>query len=118
MAKCDEGYLCEVCGKAVENLSDSDLYLRYIIGEIPYAVLHRAPERHVRCNPVDAQFIVDREFPTVEVNGLFDKRLFDPVEVAKKEELYTRGWKRLQEVAGSDVPIAEYPLEEFRFSGG
>lgn len=117
MAKCDEGYLCEVCGKPVENLSDSDLYLRYIIGEIPYASLHRAPERHLLCNPVDAQFIVDPGFSQVEVTGLFDKRLFDPVEVAKKEELYTRGWKRLQEVAGSELPIAEYPLPEFHPSG-
>lgn len=117
MAKCDEGYLCEVCGQAVENMGESDLYLRYIIGEIPYAKLHRAPERHLRCNPVDAQFIVALEFPPMEVTGLFDKRLFDPADVAKKEDLYTRGWKRLQEVAGGETPIAEYPLPEFRHSG-
>ena len=32
MAKCEEGYLCDVCGKDVEQLTDSDLYLRYVIG--------------------------------------------------------------------------------------
>jgi len=114
MAKCDQGYLCEVCGQAVEDIADSDLYLRYIIGEIPYAQLHRAPERHLRCNPVQAQFVVDPEFSPVEVTGLFDKRLFDPEEVRRKEQLVTRGWKRLREVAGSGLPIAEYPLPEFQ----
>ena len=33
MAKCEEGYLCEVCGCDVEEISDSDLYLRFVIGE-------------------------------------------------------------------------------------
>ena len=35
MARCDEGYRCEVCGKDVEAVTDSDLYLRYILGEVP-----------------------------------------------------------------------------------
>ena len=34
MARCDQGYLCEVCGEEVEDISNSDLYLRFIIGEI------------------------------------------------------------------------------------
>ena len=114
MAKCDQGYLCEVCGQPVENITDSDLYLRYVLGEIPYAQLHRAPERHLRCNPVDAQFIVDPDFTPVEVTGLFDKRLFDPVEVAKKEDLYSRAWRRLRQVAAESLPLSEYPLPEFR----
>ena len=32
MAKCDEGYLCDVCGQDVAELKDSDLYLRYVVG--------------------------------------------------------------------------------------
>ena len=26
MAKCDEGYLCQVCGHEVEQIVESDLY--------------------------------------------------------------------------------------------
>jgi hypothetical protein len=32
MAKCEEGYLCDVCGQDVAELWESDLYLRYVIG--------------------------------------------------------------------------------------
>ena len=34
MAKCEQGYMCDVCGKDVEDITDSDLYLRYILGEV------------------------------------------------------------------------------------
>ena len=33
MARCDQGYLCEVCGGDVEAITDSDLYLRYVLGD-------------------------------------------------------------------------------------
>ena len=49
MAKCDEGYLCEVCGQDVADIRDSDLYLRFVIGEIDARQLMTAPERHLRC---------------------------------------------------------------------
>ena len=42
MAKCDQGYLCEVCGHDVENMTDSDLYLRYVIGQLDPEMLHIA----------------------------------------------------------------------------
>ena len=58
MAKCDEGYLCEVCGQDVAELTDSDLYLRYVIGLLDPETLHTTRERHIRCNPVLAQYIV------------------------------------------------------------
>ena len=29
MARCDQGYLCDVCGDEVENIRESDLYLRF-----------------------------------------------------------------------------------------
>ena len=35
MARCDQGYLCEVCGRDVEAITESDLYLRYVLGEVP-----------------------------------------------------------------------------------
>ncbi len=110
MARCDMGYLCEVCGGDVENLTDSDLYLRYVIGEIEARQLMKAPERHLRCNPVLAQFIVDPTFEPVVVEGLFDKRQLDPEDVSRREDLTTRGWRRLQEVRQLGLPISEYPL--------
>ena len=82
MAKCEEGYLCDVCGQDVEEISDSDLYLRYVIGMLDPEVLHTTPERHVRCNPTLAQFITDTEFEAVVVEGDFDKRHLDPAFVA------------------------------------
>ena len=41
MAKCDEGYRCEVCGQDVEAITESDLYLRFVLGEVPLEMLHR-----------------------------------------------------------------------------
>lgn len=114
MAKCDQGYLCEVCGEDVPEITDSDLYLRLVIGEVSPRQLMTAPERHIRCNPTQAQFIVDPEFEPVVVEGPFDKRKLDPADVARREDLVTRGWKRLQELAGSGLPFTEYPLPEVR----
>ncbi|TXI04029.1 MAG: hypothetical protein E6Q76_13115 [Rhizobium sp.] len=110
MAKCDQGYLCEVCGDEVEDITDSDLYLRYVLGDIEARYLMTAPERHLRCNPVLAQFIVDPHFEPVHVEGPFDKNLMPPEEIAAREELTTRGWRRLQEVRSLGIPISDYPL--------
>lgn len=114
MAKCDQGYLCEVCGKEVPNLSQSDLYLRFIIGEIDSRQLLSAPERHLRCNPTLAQFIVDSNFEPAIAEGAFSKEHLDPVDVQTREALVTRGWRRLQEVRSLGIAISDYPLEEFR----
>lgn len=110
MARCDEGYLCEVCGQPVDEIADSDLYLRYVIGEVPLGALRTAPERHIRCNPVQAQFIVAEEFEPVVVEGWFDKRRLDPQQVRAKEDLITRGWRRLQTLAASSLRVDQYPL--------
>jgi len=114
MAKCDEGYLCEVCGQDVAEITDSDLYLRYVIGMLDPELLHTTKERHIRCNPTLAQFIVDDEFEPVAVEGPFDKRLLDPVYVQSQETLVTRGWRRLQEVVSTEDAIINYPLPEVR----
>jgi hypothetical protein len=89
MARCDQGYLCDVCGDEVENIRESDLYLRFVIGEIAAKSLLAAPERHLRCNPVYSQ---------------------------QRAELVTRGWLRLQELfeLAQTIPLPEYPLPEFR----
>jgi len=112
MAKCDEGYLCDVCGKDVAALTDSDLYLRYIVGMLDPEVLHTMPERHIRCNPSVAQYILAEDFQPVVVEGPFDKNTLDADYVLEQEQLLTRGWQRLKEVAGEDLPIVEYPLPE------
>jgi len=112
MAKCDEGYLCEVCGKDVAILTESDLYLRYVVGLLDPEVLHTSPERHIRCNPSLAQYIVAEGFEPVVVDGVFDKRSLDPVFVSEQEQLVTRGWYRLQELVDQDLPIIEYPLPD------
>lgn len=116
MARCEEGYRCDVCGGDVEALTDSDLYLRYVIGLLDPETLHTSAERHVRCNPVLAQFIVDDDFPLVVVTGDFDKRTLDPDFVRQRESLVTRGWRRLRELSGSDIPVIDYPLS--RVNGG
>lgn len=118
MARCDQGYLCEVCGEEVENITISDLYLRFVIGEIDSRSLLTAPERHLRCNPTQAQFIVDDQFEPVVVEGPFDKRQLDAKSVQEREELITRGYRRLQELAALSLPIAEYPLPEVRANRG
>lgn len=112
MAKCDEGYLCEVCGEDVANITQSDLYLRYVVGLIDPEALHTTSERHIRCNPALAQFIVDDRFEPVMVEGEFDKRQLDPEFVHQRETLVTRGWRRLYEVVKLRLPIIEYPLPE------
>ena len=69
MARCDEGYLCDVCGQDVASLTESDLYLRYIVGMLDPEVLHTTPERHIRCDPELAQYIVADDFPSVFREG-------------------------------------------------
>ena len=116
MAKCDEGYLCEVCQRPVEEIAESDLYLRYVIGMLDPETLHTQAERHLRCNPSLAQFIVDDHFTPVLLEGDFDKRQLDSAFVEEREDLVTRGWQRLQELRGSTLPIIDYPLAEVRAS--
>jgi hypothetical protein len=114
MAKCDQGYLCDVCGRDVPDVTDSDLYLRYVIGEIDGRALLSSPERHLRCNPTLAQFIVDPEFEPVPVEGPFAKAQLAEDDVRRREQLVTRGWRRLQEVRQLGLPISDYPLPEVR----
>lgn len=118
MARCEQGYLCEICGEEVESIRDSDLYLRFVIGQVPVRDLLTSPERHIRCNPVSAQFIDHPDFEPVFVEGDFDRRLFNPVDMADRVELMTRAWIRLQELAeqSQSIPLPMYPLPEFQKS--
>lgn len=114
MAVCEQGYLCDVCGGDVAELTDSDLYLRYVLGEVDPERLHLLAERHIRCNPTLAQFIVVDGFEPVEVGGLFAKSQLDPAFVKSEEARVSRGYLRLQEIMGLELPITEYPLPEAR----
>ena len=114
MALCEEGYLCDVCGQEVETIGDSDLYLRYVLGEIDPETLHSSRERHLRCNPTLAQFIVADGFEPVPVEGYFDKRQLDPEFVAAETTRVTRGYLRLLEIPTLNLTILEYPLPEVR----
>jgi hypothetical protein len=112
MVRCEQGYLCDVCGADVEEIIDSDLYLRYILGEVSPLALPTLRERHIRCNPAMAQYIVDADFAPVLCEGPFAKELLDPAYVAEQEQRITRGWRRLQEIPHLGLPITEYPLPE------
>ena len=112
MAGCELGYLCDVCGDEVEVITDSDLYLRYILGEVSPLALPTMRERHIRCNPATAQYIVDPAFPPVRCEGVFAKEFLDAAFVAEQEERVTRAWRRLQQIPTLGVPITEYPLPE------
>jgi hypothetical protein len=112
MAGCEQGYLCEVCGGDVESITESDLYLRYVVGEVSPLALRNLPERHIVCNPATAQYIVDAGFPPVVCEGLFAKENLDPGHVAEQEHLITRAWRRLQQIPTLGIAITEYPLPE------
>ena len=110
MSRCDQGYLCAVCGAEVAEITDSELYLAYVLGEVGVDELLHRPDRHLRCAAERAQYIVDPDFAPVVCEGWFDKRTLDASFVAEEERRVTRGWRRLQEVVRRGLPIGEYPL--------
>jgi len=112
MAACDTGYICDVCGKDVEAITESDLYLRYVMGEVSPLDLPRQRERHILCNPAIAQYIVDPAFAPVACEGMFAKANLDADYVREQEELVTRAWTRLQELPTLGLTIPQYPLPE------
>jgi hypothetical protein len=108
MARCDRGYPCAVCGGEVEHLLESDLSLRYVLGEVDPEALPSAPDRHLRCNPALSQFIVHESFAGPVVAGLFGKAGLDPAFVAEEEVRVTAGYLRLVEIAGRGGSILEH----------
>lgn len=116
MARCDQGYLCRVCGEEVEEITDSVLYLRFVIGEIDPEVLHLAPESHLRCTPSLTQFIADDRWDEPpRPLGPFGLDQLDPDYVRQRRDLVTRGYQRLWEIRKNRSRIQavnEYPLPE------
>ena len=74
MARCDQGYLCDVCGKDVEAITESDLYLRYVMGEVDPLALPTMRERHIRCNSATAQYVVDVAFEPMRLAMAYSPR--------------------------------------------
>ena len=110
MARCELGYLCSVCGEEVEIITDSNLYLLYVLGEIKVDQLPTLADCHIRCNPALAQYIVDPAFPPVTCEGPFSKSGFDPGYVRSEDARVTRGWRRLQAIPTLGLTVPEYPL--------
>ena len=113
MAGCERGYICAACGREVEEIHESGLYLRFVLGEVAFEQLDRLPERHICCDAALAQFIVAEGFaPVVVEEGPFSKAGLDPQFVADEERRVTRGYLRLQELSARDVPIWDYPMKD------
>ena len=110
MAKCETGYLCDVCGGDVERIADSTLYLRFMLGEVEARLLDRHPERHLACDPILAQFIVTEGFETPLADGPFGKSNLDPAFVADEESRVTRGYERLMELERRGAVLSEVLL--------
>ena len=115
MAQCDTGYFCQVCGEYVENIFTSELYLRFVMGRVPFKELFSSPDAHIWCNANLDQYITDPEYrPPTRRKPRTDKSSLEPAVVAQREDLTSRAWSRLQEVAGLGLPVEDYPLPEVR----
>jgi hypothetical protein len=90
-----------------------------VLGEVDPETLHLSPERHIRCNPTLAQFIVAEGFEQVRVAGVFSKQELDALFVAEEERRVNLGYLRLLEIPRRAISITEYPLPEAlqRWSG-
>jgi hypothetical protein len=96
MSRCEQGYLCAVCGQEVADLADSALYLQLLLNELsPDDLIHR-PDCHIRCLPTIAQYIVDPDFTPVTCQGPFAKTGLDPDFVQAEERRITAAWRHLQ----------------------
>ena len=113
---------CQGCGQAnvtlrdgieeslkqqVPEITDSDLYLRYVLGEVPARDLLAAPERHLRCNPALAQYIVDAAFAPLTVPGDFGKAGLDPTFVRAEEARVSAGYRRLLAIPTLGLSVPE-----------
>ena len=91
MAVCEQGYLCTVCGERRRGDHRLGPLSSLCAGRGRWDNLNRAPEKHIRCDPVLAQFIVSDQFPPVNVDGVFSKAGLDP-EFVRPKGTADHGW--------------------------
>lgn len=101
----------------MEHITDSQLYLSYVIGEIDPETLHASPECHLTCAPAFSQFIADERYGIPpELDGPFAKSQLDFEYVALRTALVSRGYARLwaiREERRKPLTVIEYPLPEY-----
>ena len=112
MARCERGYVCVVCGLEVEELAQSALSLRYLLGDVTAEELHRVPECHLACDVALSQYIVEPNFPPVVCGGLLDRRTLDAEFVRGEVERVTRAWQQLQQIAASGGALLAHLCSE------
>lgn len=112
MARCDEGYLCHICGEEVKRIDESTLYLQYVLGWLAVEQLRQHPEAHLACSPSLSQFILDDSFPEVQADADWHKSRLDPVFREQREQQVTAAYQRLKNLQKHrrDYKILEYPL--------
>lgn len=110
MAKCDTGYFCRVCGEYVAGLTDSALYLRYVLGEVPFGALFHEPDAHITCVPELAGLIDHPDFAAAKPAGTGPAPGTEGSGPPRSRERVTRAWLRLQDIPGSGLEIPDYPL--------
>ena len=100
-----------VCHEPVDTMPESELYLRYVLGEFPAERLQAMPDRHLRCNPEIGQFVENADFPSMtDDDPLTDRRRMDPAAARARADLVTRAWLRLREIPALGLALAEMPL--------
>lgn len=77
---------------------------------MPLETLHRLAERHLRCNPALAQYVVDPAFAPVACDGPFAKSEMGAQFVAAEENRVSRGYRRLLAIPPPGLAVPEHPL--------
>ncbi len=110
MAKCDTGYFCEKCGEYVDTIQESALYLRYVLGEVPFEELFSASEAHIRCVPELARLIEHPDYDPPE--NLGESPTQEGPDLGRTAARVTRAWQRLRAIPYLELSIEDYPLAD------
>ncbi|GAB4225999.1 MAG: hypothetical protein Kow0062_28250 [Acidobacteriota bacterium] len=108
MTGCHRGYFCRVCGRYVTDITESALYLRFVLGEVSFEQLYTEPEAHIACVPELARFIADEAFTSPE---RAERIAWRDGGLRRRQQRVTAAWRRLQELRGSGLAIEDYPLD-------
>ena len=84
MAALRRSYLCEVCGQDVAVVTDSDLYLRYVLARCHWNACTASRSGTWAATRPPPSTFVDAAFSLVSVPGDFGKASLDPAFVGPK----------------------------------